>query len=65
MIALKVFSGLITLFMYLPVSVYAGWLMYNHVHATDLMWFLFWLQYPLLIVSQIINAITNAVANKK
>lgn len=35
----------------LPFSIYGSWLLYCHVDATDLMWFIWWITIPLLIVT--------------
>ena len=42
-----------------PFSVYGSWLMYNHVKATELMWFIWWIQIPLLFVSNILSQIMS------
>ena len=48
--SLKVASVIITLFIILPISTYASWLLYNHIHATELMWFLWWTLTPISIL---------------
>lgn len=62
--ALVVFITLLTLFVTLPISIYQSWLLYKHVHATELMWFIWWLTWPLTILMQIISAVSNSLAKK-
>jgi hypothetical protein len=64
MTALKVFTGLIGIIIYLPVMIYSSWLMYLHIGATELMWFLWWLQIPLMVVVQVINTIVDKIVDK-
>lgn len=51
---------------YLPFSIYGSWLLYNHIHATDLMWFLWWTTIPLSVVISVTSAIiTHVLKDKK
>jgi hypothetical protein len=43
--AISIGVGLISL----PLSLYSSWLLYQHVQATDLMWFIWWINLPLLV----------------
>lgn len=42
---------------YLPISIYGSCLLYKHIHATDLMWFIWWMNIPVAIVTYIISNI--------
>lgn len=63
--ALQVLIGLIALFIQLPVTIYGSWLMYKHVQATDLMWFIWWISVPLTILISIISTIASKFVEKK
>lgn len=64
MMPFKIFAGIIAVFVYLPLGIYGSWLLYQHVHATDLMWFIWWLLIPFNIVLTVIVEITKVVAKK-
>ena len=49
----------------LPFSIYGSWLLYHHVQATDLMWFIWWITIPLLIISQVVKEIAEVLAKKE
>lgn len=58
----KTAAGCLTLvlaFTYLPFSTYLSWLLFNHVHATDLMWFFWWTTLPFQIAIQAIGALVK------
>lgn len=55
----SIFIGLITLFITLPLSFYQNYLLYQHVHADGLMWFLFWFNMPILILASTLSTITS------
>lgn len=57
--AMKVLTALIGL-LALPFHIYGSWLLYNHVTATDLMWFIWWVTIPLTIIFQIFASIVKA-----
>jgi len=46
---------------YLPLTTLQGFLLYQHVHATDLMWFLYWIMIPMGIISGFLTTIQNRV----
>jgi hypothetical protein len=54
------FMELVTLLVTFPVSWYLSWLLYNHVGATELMWFLWWLILPLNLTFQIITRLAKS-----
>ncbi len=41
----------------LPLNIFASFLLYQHVHATELMWFLWWATTPISIVMSILSQI--------
>jgi hypothetical protein len=47
--AVSIGVGLISL----PLSIYMSWLLFNHVKATELMWFIWWINLPLLVVANV------------
>ncbi len=42
---------------HLPLTTLLSFLLYRHVQATDLMWFLFWLTIPLGFVTNLLAGI--------
>lgn len=62
--ALQIFVSLLALFITLPLAFYQGWLLYKHVHATDLMWFLLWLNWPITVLISVITKITTKIISK-
>ena len=57
--AVGVFFQVLTVLIVLPVGIYMSWLLYNHIHATDLMWFLWWFYWPLTLVTQLAAAVAK------
>lgn len=49
---------------YLPIAWFMSFLLYSHVHATELMWFLFWINIPFGIFSATLS-IALAHLNKE
>lgn len=47
--------GFIALLFQLPIVIYGGWLLYNHIHATELMWFVWWLNVPMVVIGVVIG----------
>jgi hypothetical protein len=56
----QIFIGLISL----PITIYGSWLLYKHVQATELMWFIWWLSMPLVIVTNLFAQIIKSVSEK-
>ena len=63
--AVKALSLLITLLLTFPISVYLQFLILSHIQATDMMWFLFIIYWPLVTIATTINAIVLVLADKK
>ena len=42
--------GLIVILVSFPLSFYMSWLIMNKIQATELMWFVFWVNWPLTII---------------
>lgn len=40
--------------LYLPMAWFMSYLTYSHIHATELMWFLFWVNIPINILITIV-----------
>lgn len=49
----------------LPISIYGSWLLYNHVQATELMWFIWWIMWPMSILVNIMSKIADMIKDKK
>lgn len=65
MIGMTIFILIFTLFIFTPLTIYQGWLLYKHVQATQLMWFLFWFNSTCSIFLQLILKIIEIVSKKK
>ncbi len=62
--AANLFMSLVTVFITCPISIYMAWLLYQHVQATSLMWFLFWSYWPLVFLLQIFTTIATKYSDK-
>ena len=51
-------------FITLPIALFQGYLLYSHVRATELMWFLFWFNVPVVIFAQIISLLLREASKK-
>jgi hypothetical protein len=51
---LKIISILVSL-IWLPLSFYSSWLILNKIDASELMYFLYWLNLPVAIISTLIS----------
>jgi hypothetical protein len=61
---LQIFIGLIALFITLPLNLYGSYLLYKHVHATEIMWFIWWINLPVIILTSIITTVVNKLMEK-
>ncbi len=55
---------LVSILFILPLGVYQSWLLYNHVHATELMWFIWWIIMPLSTLLSIVLQVAKSIAEK-
>lgn len=46
-------------FVSIPLSLYQGYLMYTHIHATELMWLIYVINIPVIILSTTISFMLN------
>ncbi len=53
--------ALILFFVYIPLSAYQTFLLYQHVHATELMWFLYWVNLPIILISSVVGQAMKSV----
>jgi len=53
--AAKTISGILTVFITLPIWYYLFYKILGLVNATELMWFLYWIYLPVGVLVQIIN----------
>jgi hypothetical protein len=58
--ALKIIMGLVVILVSMPIAVYLQYKILTLVNATELMWFLFWVNVPLVILMQAISKIAEA-----
>lgn len=49
----------------LPFTIFSSWLLYQHVQATELMWFLWWLVTPLTVCIALLSAIAKHYLDKE
>lgn len=56
---LKKIVGVITVFVYAPIALWIQYQILLRVEATELMWFLFWVYVPLVILIGMVNKITE------
>lgn len=61
----KIIGALIALFISLPLYLFMGWLLYSHVKATELMWFLFWFSTPFTVLTNVIFEIAKVTDTDK
>ena len=61
---LRVFTGLLTLMIYLPFSVYGSYLLYKHINASEIMWFIWWITIPVMIISSTITVVVDRLTTK-
>lgn len=59
--AAKVIVGLLGIFVSVPIGLYLQYKILTLVHATDVMWLLFWVNLPVLILFQIISKVAESV----
>lgn len=59
--ALKVIVGLLAIFVSMPIGLYLQYKILTLVQATDVMWLLFWINIPVLILFQIISKVAESV----
>jgi hypothetical protein len=57
--ALKVVGGLLAVFLSLPITFYLWYSVLKRVDASELMWFLFWVNVPAMILIQAIGKLTE------
>lgn len=53
--------GLVGIFVSVPIGLYLQYKILSMVHATDVMWLLFWVNVPVLILFQIISKVAESV----
>jgi hypothetical protein len=51
--------------LYLPLSFYSSWLLYQHVQATDVMWLLFWINVPITTILAFIGKIIEQLGKNE
>lgn len=60
--SVKIFTAFITLFIGFLLSIWWAFLLYPHVHATDLMWRLFW---PITATAAIFSTLVTELLKNK
>jgi hypothetical protein len=59
--AAKVIVGLLAVFVSMPIGLYLQYKILSLVQATDVMWLLFWINIPVLVLFQIISKVAESV----
>lgn len=59
--AIKLIVGLLTTFVTLPVSLYLQYKILERVQASDVMWLLFWVNLPLIILMSVVSKIADSI----
>lgn len=57
--ALVIIIGLLSIFVILPIQFYLQYQVLERVHATELMWFLFWVNLPVIVLMQIVSKLAE------
>lgn len=57
--ALKIIVGLVGIFLTLPITFYLQYKVFSIIGATELMWFLFWVNLPFVILIQVISRMVD------
>ena len=45
-------------------SLYLEFLVLTHIHATDLMWFVFWINIPMLLIFQLVSKLVELMGEE-
>lgn len=56
---LKITVALVTILLSLPITFYLQYKVFSIIGATELMWFLFWMNLPILILLQLISKLLD------
>jgi hypothetical protein len=59
--AAKIIVALLGIFVSVPIGIYLQYKILDMVHATDVMWLLFWINVPVMILFQIISKVAESV----
>ena len=59
--ALQIIAGLLAVLVMLPIGLYLQFQILKRVDATELMWFLFWVNVPFLVFAQLVYRIAEKV----
>lgn len=57
---MKIIVGLFAIFLMLPITFYLQYKVFSIIGATELMWFLFWVNLPLAILMQIVSKLLES-----
>lgn len=57
---LKAVMGIISLFVTLPIMFYLQYKVFTLVGATEVMWLLYWVQLPLIVLLQIVTKLLES-----
>jgi hypothetical protein len=58
------YVGLLLGLIYIPFSFYGSYLLLKHVQATELMWFIYWMNLPVIVVSTLLEKLAEHEAGK-
>ena len=57
--ALQIIAGALAVLVMLPIGLYLQFQILKRVDATELMWFLFWVNVPFLVFVQLVSKIAE------
>lgn len=63
--AMKIISGLLTVFITVPIWYYILYSILTALHVDRLIWFLFWIYIPVGVFTSTLSVIANSIAEKK
>lgn len=55
--AIRIIVGLLSVLVMLPIQFYLLYQLLDRTHASELMWFLYWVQLPMAILMAIVHKI--------
>ena len=62
--AISIFLSLISVLITVPMTIYMSFLVYQHIQATELMWILFWINWPLIFTVTLFSTIAQKMLEK-
>lgn len=57
---IKIIVGILSVFVTLPIQFYLLYQLLDRTHASELMWFLYWVQLPMAILIGVVNKLIES-----